>query len=78
MLVYYKKVIHRRNTMILVPYRLSLPRILHTPQIVNLSIISENSKHNFAANHFHLLLCTSVTNRHKNKGRCARFYSVTC
>jgi len=53
MLVHYNKFIQRRDTMFLVPYQL-LPRILQTPQIVNLSIISENSKFNFAATYFHL------------------------
>jgi len=67
MLVYYNKVIQRRDTMILFPYHLLLSRNLQSPHIVNLSIISENS--NFAATHFHLLLCTSIIYRRKNKGR---------
>jgi hypothetical protein len=73
MLVYYNKVIQWRDTMILILYQLLLPRILQTPQIVNLSMISENSKFNFAATHFHLLLCTSNINRRKNKSRVYKF-----
>jgi len=60
MLVYYNKIIHRRDTMILAPYQSLFPKILQIPQIGKLSIINENSKFNFAATHFLLLLCTSV------------------
>lgn len=69
MLVYCSKIIQRRDTTILVPYQLLFPRILQTPQIVKLSIISENSKFYFAATHFRLLLCTSIINRRKDEGR---------
>lgn len=78
MLVYYYKIIERRDKMILVPYQLLLPRILQTPQIVNLSIVSENSKFNFAATHFLLLLCMSIINSVKMRVGCTSLYSVTC